>query len=170
MLVTKLDHIFVPLADAAGAHRWLTETLALPVAWPFTEYAAFASGGVVLGSINFEVLQSSPELPNFTARRPARVQGIAFEPTPIDDEFLAELDRRSIPHSPAMPFTGSGHGHTGLLWTNVFFPHVVDERTMVFVCDYRIPDARDVAARRAALAAVRGGVLGIEDVETVVVA
>jgi hypothetical protein len=168
-IVAKVDHEFVPLDAPEPAFRFLTETLALPVAWPFTPYGAFASGGVALGGINLEVLQASEAYPFFTAARPARVRGIAFEPTPIDAAFLAELDRRGIPHSPPMPFHGSGHGTSGLLWTNVFLPDFLDERAIAFVCEYHVPEARDVPARRAALRAAGGGRLGIEDVREIVI-
>src|SRR5262249_53919251 len=116
MIVRKVDHVFVPLAAPEATFGFLTETLGLPVAWPFTEYGPFASGGVSLGSIHLEVVRSSDPLPCFVARDPARVQGIAFEPPPIDDALLAELDRRGIPHSSPAPFPGTGHGTTGLLW------------------------------------------------------
>jgi len=169
MIVRKVDHVFVPLAAPEATFGFLTETLGLPVAWPFTEYGPFASGGVSLGSINLEVVRSSDPLPCFVARDPARVQGIAFEPLPIDDALLAELDRRGIPHSSPAPFPGTGHGTTGLLWTNVFFTDFVDERTIVFLCDYHVPEVRDVPARRAALSAAGGGRLGLEDVAEIVV-
>jgi hypothetical protein len=145
-IVAKVDHVIVPLDAPEPAFRFLTETLGLPVAWPFTHYGAFASGGVVLGGINLEVLQTSEAYPFFTAARPARVQGIVFEPMPIDAAFLAELDRRGIPHSPPMPFRGSGHGTSGLLWTNVYFPDFLDDRAIAFVCEYHVPEARDVSA------------------------
>ena len=77
MIVRKVDHVFVPIAAPEAAFRWLTETLGLPVAWPFTEYGPFASGGVSLGSINLEILRSSEELPFLTAREPARAASIS---------------------------------------------------------------------------------------------
>jgi hypothetical protein len=170
-LVAKIDHVFVPLVDAAAGFCFLTETLGLPVAWPFAEYGPFASGGVSLGNANFEVLRSQGEIPVLTARTPARVQGIAFEPAvPADAALLIALDRRRISHGPLIPFEGEGHGTSGLLWTNVFVWGLVDdEHTVGFVCDYRIPEVRDLAARCAALAHAGGGRLGVEDFVEVVV-
>src|ERR1051325_11486523 len=124
-LVTRIDHVFVPLADAAAAFRFLCDALALPAAWPFGEYGLFASGGITLGAANLEVVRTSDVFPFFVAQRPARVQGIAFAPVPIDDDFVAELDRRGIGHSGVLP---SDEETTGRLWTNVFFSGVVDGR------------------------------------------
>lgn len=168
-IVRKVDHVFVPLEAPEAAFRFLTQTLALPIAWPFTHYGPFASGGVILGSANLEVFQASGAYGFFAAQRPARVQGIAFEPTPVDATFLADLDRRGIPHGPPLPFEGAGHGTSGLLWTNVFFADFIDERAVAFVCDYHVPEARDVAARRAALRAAGGGRLGVEDLHEIVI-
>jgi hypothetical protein len=168
-IVTRVDHVFVPLAQVEPAFRFLTETLALPQAWPLAAYGAFTSGGVVLGAANFEVLQSDAALPATTAHRPARVQGIAFDPVRADETTLAELDRRGIPHSPAIPVEGTRFGRTGLLWTNVFFSDFIDDRALVFLCRYALPESRDVAARRALLQAADGGRLGIEDLDEIVV-
>ena len=168
-LVRKVDHVFVPLGAAERGFRFLTETIALPTAWPYDGYGAFASGGVGLGNANLEVLQSSPAFPFSTARTPARVQGIAFEPRPIDSTFLDDIDTRGIAHSPAMPFHGTRFGTTGLLWTNVFFAGLTDERSVVFACEYAPGFSADSATRRATLRAVNGGRLGVEMVEEIVI-
>lgn len=157
-IVRKIDHVYVPLAEAEKAHRFMIDILHLPAAWPYMSYGVVASGGVNLGSANFETLLAGDI---WRASDPARVQGIAFEPDHIDDAFLAELDRREIPHSPVMPFQG--------MWTNVFFGDFIEPQSLVFVCDYHMPEARNMEARRAMFKASGGGVLGVEDFEEVVV-
>ena len=164
--MSRVDHVFVPLVDAANAHAFLTQTLRLPVAWPYSNYGDFSSGGTVLGSINLEVIESSTTMRALCARRPARIGAIALAPSgTADADLLAEMDRRAIAHSPPMPFPA---------WTNVLLPDVVDAgaldaATLVFLCEYHRPEARDVAARRAALARAGGGPLGLIDAEEIVI-
>src|SRR5262249_14096587 len=155
----------VPLGAAERGFRFLTETIALPTAWPYDDYGAFASGGGGVGKANPEGLPSSPPVPLSTARPPPRRQGIAFAPRPIDSMFLDDIDARGIAHSPAMPFHGTRFGTTGLLWTNVFFAGLTDERSVVFACEYGPGFSADSATRQATLRAVNGGRLGVEMVE-----
>ncbi|HEV2217683.1 MAG TPA: hypothetical protein VGV88_08925 [Candidatus Dormibacteraeota bacterium] len=151
----------MPLVDAAKAHAFLTQALGLPVAWPYGDYGAFSSGGTVLGSINLEVIESRTTMRALCATRPARIRGIAFDPDgAADSDLLDTMDRRSIAHSPPMPFPA---------WTNVLLPDIVDAGTLVFLCDYHRPEARDVAARHAALARTGGGLLGLVDAEEIVI-
>lgn len=165
-IIARVDHVFVPLVDAANAHAFLTQTLGLPVAWTYSDYDAFSSGGTVLGSINLEVIESSTTMRALCARRPARIGAIALAPSDAADaDLLAEMDRRDIAHSPLMPFPA---------WTNVLLPDVVDSgaldpATLVFLCDYHRPEARDVAARHAAIAEAGGGLLGVVDAAEIVV-
>ena len=165
-IVARVDHVFVPVVDAAKAHTFLTQTLRLPVAWSYEDYGAFSSGGSVLGSINLEVLEGSPTVRSLSATWPARIRGIAFEPSgAADEDLLNEMDGRAIAHSPLMPFPA---------WTNVLMLDVLDagaldSASVVFLCDYHRPAARDVAARQAALNQAQGGMLGVVDAEEIVV-
>jgi hypothetical protein len=167
-IVRKVDHFYVRLDDPTTAMTFLTGALGLPVAWPFSSYGQFASGGVCLGNANFEVLQSSTSVSHVMATTPASISGIAFEPTPMDEAFLEDLDRRGISHTPPVPQVGTIEGAPGVLWTNVVLRGFISDRAVVFLCQYR-PGAVDHDARLAALAAVGGGVLGIEGVEEIVV-
>ena len=156
----------MPVVDAARAHAFLTQTLRLPVAWPYGDHGAFSSGGSVLGSINLEVVESNPSMRWLSATRPARVRGIAFEPSgAADEDLLDEMGRRAIAHSPLMPFPA---------WTNILVFDVLDaggldSASVVFLCDYHRPAAKDAAARHAATAQAQGGLLGVVDAEEVVI-
>lgn len=165
-IVTRVDHVFVPLVDAAKAHTFLTQTLKLPVAWSYKDYGAFSSGGSVLGNINLEVIESSRTVSALSATRPARIKGIAFEPSgSADGHLLNDMDRRAIAHSPLMSFPD---------WTNVLLVDVIDagapdSASIIFLCDYHRPAARDVAARHAAMSQAQGGLLGVIDAEEIVI-
>ncbi len=161
-LVRKVDHFYIPYENAETVFSFLTQVLALPVAWPYKDYGSISSGGVGLGNVNLEILRSSTLVDSFVAHRPARIQGIAFEPEPVDEEFLADLDSRGIVHSPPSPFECTLGSFTGLLFTTVFFADFISESAAAFVCQYHLPEITNQGARRAALDAVGGGVLGIE--------
>jgi hypothetical protein len=169
LIVRKIDHVYVALADPAAAVTFLTSSLGLPVAWPLTQYSGFSSAGVGLGNVNFEVIESNSLMPSLTATSPARISGIAFEPERIDQAFLDELDRREIPHTP--PLTSKGTSPeviAGSGWTNVLFGGLMS-RASVFVCEYQDTDLVDVAARQEALDVLGGGALGIERAEEIVI-
>lgn len=161
-IVRQIDHVYVPLEDAPTGFAFLTESLGLPVAWPYSDYGFFGSGGVCLANVNLEALNAN-EFPTGRLQHPARISGIAFEPSAGIDELLAALDGRGISHTPPIPY---GPSTDNPLWTNVGFD--VTEGT--FVCKYHF----DVPARRKQLndelAANGGGALGIVAMEELVIA
>ena len=73
-LVDGVDHVFVPMLDASAGFASLTRDLSLPVMWPFTSFGGFASGGVSLGSIKLEVIDSTTEVPFSRAQDPPEIQ------------------------------------------------------------------------------------------------
>jgi hypothetical protein len=162
-----VDHVYVPMTDAAGAFEVLTAGLGLPVLWPLTSFGSFSSGGMSLGSIKLEVIESNDVTPWSLAQVPAEIQGIAFRPSgSVDDTYLAELDRRGIPHT--APETFERDGRPG--WTNVYVTDLVSDRAGGFVCDYHLPESKDVERRRRLLADCSGGRLGVLDAAQLVIA
>lgn len=166
-LVDGVDHVYVPMAEAATGFGMLTEELGLPVLWPFSSFGSFSSGGVSVGSVKLEIIDSNAVTPWSEAHRPPRIQGIAFRPSrPVDQVYLTELDQRGIGHSEPAHFERDGRP----AWTNVYLTDLVSESAGAFVCDYHLPGPKDIARRRQALADCGGGRLGILDaVELVVV-
>ena len=166
-LVDGVDHVYVPMADAAQAVAVLADELRLPVMWPFTSFGGFASGGVSVGSIKLEVIQADATAPWCLAHDPPRIQGIAFRPsTTVDDAYLAEVDARSIPRTPPEQSPGGEAPR----WTNVYLRDLVSAAAGAFVCDYHVPRPRDVALRRRLLAECAGGRLGVLDADELVIA
>ena len=166
-MVDGVDHLYIPMEDASDAFAMLTEKLELPVLWPFTSFGSFSSGGVSVGNIKLELLDANPLTPWSEAHEPPRIQGIAFRPArPVDDDYLAELDQRAIPHSDPEEFERDGRPG----WTNVYLADLVSDSAGGFVCDYHLPEAKDLARRRRVLHDCGGGRLGVLDaVELVVV-
>jgi hypothetical protein len=158
-IVLRFDHAYVPLADPERAFVHLTEKLQLPVAWPFSDHGAFASGGVSLGNLNLEVLRASENFVYGSLLTPARIRGIAVEPVSADDAFLAELDRRGLAHSPPMPFTPPGANNP--TWTNIGIGVLAGTTSGVFACKYHFDTGAPRAAARAELDSKDGGPLGL---------
>lgn len=169
-LVKKIDHVFVTLAGAECAHRFMIDEVGLPEAWPFAPYGFFASGGITVGNANIEFVEATDAFEVITASTPARVQGIAFEPEHIDDAWLAACDRQGLLFLDPMPVEGTGRGgDVELLWTNVIFTDFIASDSMVFVCEYHVPEGLAPEERRRRLDAAGGGVLGVTGLAEVVV-
>lgn len=166
MLVDGVDHVYVPMPDASTAFAVLVEQLALPVLWPFTSFGMFSSGGVSVGSIKLEVIEPNDAAPWCTAQSPPQIQGIAFRPAArVDDEYLAEVDARSIARTTPAHFERDGKP----AWTNLYFSDLISERAGAFVCDYHLPESRDLERRRRVLDECGGGVLGVLDAVELVI-
>ncbi|MEZ4702520.1 MAG: VOC family protein [Rhodothermales bacterium] len=159
-LVRQIDHIKLVSGEARGLFAVLTDTLRLPVAWPMTDYGGFVSGGVAIGDVNLEIIQTEEGAPRFT--------GFALEPAPLD-EVLTELKARGIRHGPPAPYRArQPDGTMQTRWTTVSLPEVSRDAVEVFFCAY----THDVPARRRslrdALQALHGGPLGVVATEEIV--
>lgn len=159
-VVTKVDHVFVPVADPAPLVELFNGPLGLPVAWPLHDYVDFRSAGVCFGNANVEFVTGDPSgFPYFAPTEPLTVRGIAFEPA--SDEVSAMLDERKLRHADPFSFEGHGHSHDGLLWTNVFLAGMLGRSAVAFTCEYHEEESLRGHAAREALAACGGGVLGV---------
>lgn len=170
-VIERIDHVFAAYDDPEPVLEFFWTTLGLPVAWPYYDYGQFASGGVIVGSANLEILRGSPGgFPAMATSNPARLSGLAFEPTGIDDAWLAELDARRISHTPTMTQKGDGQFGTGDLWVNVGLGGLVDTdlRTMTFTCRYLVKETLSPAERLGALNAADGGALGVVETDEIV--
>lgn len=165
-LVDGIDHVYVPMVDARAAFAVLTDELELPAMWPFTSFGEFSSGGVSVGSIKLEIIEANAIAPWCTPHDPPQIQGIAFRPaSPIDDAYLAEVDARSIARTAPEQYPDEAAPR----WTNVYFSDLVSETSGAFVCDYHVPEPRDIAMRRRRLAERNGGRLGVLDARELVI-
>ncbi len=163
-LVRQVDHILILTNDPKPVFRLLSEKLALPVAWPYQSYGAFASGGVSVGNVNFEVVKMAPDTAR-SARNQAQkadkgLAAFALEPSSVS-EIVAWLDARGLKHGMPAPFYQKDRsGKEQLSWT-VIQTSLPPAQT-AFFCKYTF----NVPARRARLAQVLkdhgGGPLGIE--------
>jgi hypothetical protein len=154
------------MRDASAAFAVLVEQLRLPPLWPFTSFGAFSSGGVSVGSIKLEIIEANAAAPWCLAHDPPQIQGVAFRPArPVDDAYLAKVDARSIARTEPARFTRDGKP----AWTNVYFTELIGATAGAFICDYYIPESRDIERRRRVLAECDGGCLGVLDAIELVV-
>jgi hypothetical protein len=132
-VVTKLDHVFVPVADPSPHFELFSRDLGLPVAWPVTDKGAFTSAAVCVGNANIEWITAngtSAFSPFLEPTEPLCVRGLAFEPRD-GDRMADDLSARGLEHSDAAP-----HEDVGGSWTNVFLAGMAPRSAMIFLCEY----------------------------------
>lgn len=122
--VKQIDHVGIQIADPARLFAFCTEVLDLPVAFPFAEYPAYTTGSVVLGNIFLEITRFGAAPKAAENREPAahyHILGFLMKPDRLS-YALADLKRRGIPHSGAVPFFApeATDENPHKLWTNVF--------------------------------------------------
>ena len=173
--IRRIDHIMIRADDPANVYAFFTDVLQLPVAWPLlSPRDGVATGGVGFGNVNVEAIRFPQQ-----KGQPSRAQllGFAFEPSPLATS-LAELDRRGITYGERRPLISTApDGSKNTLWTNVTLRQFSDgeaaDATMhVFLSEYS-PKYVNVDQRRERLrrqlAENRGGPLGVESVNEVIV-
>ena len=171
-LVTGVDHFFAYSNDPLPLFKFFRDTLGLPQAWDFKDFGDFASGGVWMGNVEFEVVTWKPA-PGETP--PTEFKGIAFEPVGYTDSLVKELDRRSIKYAkpePTIMKDKDGRDFVGWINTGIDGPGgMPPSNVSIFVYDSTSKESK--AARnersRAALEKVQGGTLGIVAVKELVI-
>jgi hypothetical protein len=157
-LAYKIDHVGIPVADPEAAMRYCREDLGLPVAWELAQYGQARTGGIGLGNLNLEFLDTA----TIPLTHAGQVALVAFQPAPhAVSDLVSALESRAV--RSAGPFTTGGDIFG---FTNVFLlePAVAE---MTFFCSYHYPGAHDNAIRRAELDAVQGGHVGLRGVAEV---
>lgn len=155
-LIRQADHIVVGAREAEKVFRLFSETLKMPVVWPFRSYGAFASGGVALGNVNLELVRAAED---------KGLVAMALEPISLT-EAMGELDKRALKRGAAAPFSEKDEtGQSHLRWTTIQLPSLAP----AFLCKYNF----DVTERRVRLKqeldSRQGGPLGIQSVEEVLI-
>ncbi|MBC7931916.1 MAG: hypothetical protein H7Z38_15260 [Rubrivivax sp.] len=147
-VIKQLDHLIARVDEPHALFSLLTETFRLPVAWPLDVYPNFQSGGVALGNLYLEILQCGPRRRAAAGEASAgRLRAIAFE-APAIEEADAELSRRGLPHTPAVPYVERGaDGSKTKIRSNVVLGKMLGSDflfdTMVFMS--RLPGAASLS-------------------------
>jgi hypothetical protein len=115
-VVKNVNHITISGDNAKALFDTLNGTLGLPVAWPFSEYPGYSTGGVQAGNVNLEALQLGPTAQGGTAK--ALIYGIVLEPYPLAESVPELKARGAQPGKPEVQMIDEG-GKKVPVWTNV---------------------------------------------------
>jgi len=86
--IRRVDHFYAVAADAPALFAFLVEELDLPEVWPFQDREHYATGGVSLGNVIFEVLRA-----DFEDMDETRFRAVAFEPSGF---FVCDYKQRTV--------------------------------------------------------------------------
>lgn len=164
-IVRQVDHILIATSEAKELFSLLSVAFQLPVAWPMSDYGSFTSGGVAVGNVNVEIVNSSEPVTGIVK---SRWTGFALEPEPLRIG-LAQLDARGIRHGTPAPYTSiQPDGSLKTRWTTVALPNVSSNAVEVFLCQFEDDSATRRRRLLEQLRARDGGPLSIHSVREIV--
>jgi hypothetical protein len=168
--VRQVDRILIESTDPRSLYDLFTGPLQLPVSWPLSANASYASGGFGTGNLNIEVFRSAPAK---SASPRAQFAGIAFEPYSSFPEVLPELKTRGVSFGPPEPYISTLPDKTqGTVWTTVVLDALASPGMRVFLFQYS-PAFLNVHVRRNQLAGQlvlrKGGPLGVVSAAEIVI-
>lgn len=163
-LLKGVDHFFATSSEPEKLFKFFRDTLNLPQVWDFKSFGDFASGGVWMGNVEFEVVTWKTP-PGQTL--PTEFAGIAFEPAGYTESLVAELDRRAIKHGkpePTMMKDNEGRQYVGWINTGLDGPGGIPPANVsIFVYDSTSKEKKAARNDRsnAAFEKSHGGPLGV---------
>ncbi len=158
-VVRRVDHVVISSPDPGRLFAVLTDTLGLPVAWPMSDYGAFASGGTFAGNVNVETLRFGPPPPAPGPAPAAAWFGIVLEPADGAD-VVGALRARGLEPGPPEDQVREIGGRPVRFWTNVTLGALSRDAYLVYTVDYA-PQARAALAAVGSRSAPPLGVLGV---------
>ena len=155
--VNKIEHFFASSPKADKLFEFFSKELGLPVLWNYQSYGDFASGGITLGNVAFELV-------TFKGADTTTFNGIALEPAQHMEEFVKELEKLGIAHD-TIDNSSVSKDSTGALrgWSTLEPKDLLPVEAHLFVCDYknrlRVAENRKKGADK--LKEMKGGRLGV---------
>ena len=165
-IVSRIDHLVVPVEDPESLLSLFTEHLGLPVLWPVTNLGPFRSAGVGLGNCWIEIVADAESLtPMYAAHLPAVFRGIAFDsPIPFH-EAPGALDEAGIGHEEVYSYSGRRpDGSEGILVTTLPIDGLIANAGVAYLCEMALPVTRERIAARNAKAAAQPAAVGIRGI------
>lgn len=172
-LLKGVDHFFAYSNEPEPLFKFFRDTLGLPQVWDFKNFGDFASGGVWMGNVEFEVVTWKPAPGE---KPPTEFKGIAFEPVGYTDDLIKELDRRAIKRgNPETTKVKDNEGRERVGWINTGIDGpggIPPSNVSIFVYDSTSKEKKAARNERsnAALQASQGGPLGVVRVKELVIA
>lgn len=163
-LLKGVDHFFAYSSEPEVLFKFFRDTLGLPQVWDFKNFGDFASGGVWMGNVEFELVTWKPPPGE---KLPTEFKGIAFEPVGYTDTLIEQLNRRAIFHSkpePTMMKDKEGRDFVGWINTPLDGPGgILPSNVSIFVYDSTSKEKKAARNDRsnAALQKSEGGPLGV---------
>jgi hypothetical protein len=162
-LARQVDHIIIQSDDPEATFKLLSETLRLPIAWPFQSYGDFSSGAVNLGNVALEVIHLKDRRPGFTG---VALEPVASESLPI---LTANLDARGVAHdAPDPTLQKDPSGKEYLAWTIIPLSDLPPAGA-IFFCKYTFDLDSGRAKAAQALHDSGGGPVGVLSVKQLVI-
>ena len=171
-LLKGVDHFFAFSTEPEQLFKFFRDTLALPQVWDFKNFGDFASGGVWMGNVEFEVVTWKVPAGEI---QPTEFKGIAFEPVGYTENLLKELERRSLKYGkpePTVMKDKDGRDFIGWINTGIDGPGgIPPSNVSIFVYDSTSKEKKAARNERsiAALKKAQGGPLGVVAVKELVV-
>jgi len=165
-LVSRIDHVVVPVADPADLFAMLTQRLGLPPLWPVVDLGPFKSAGVAAGNCWIEIVADAESLtPLYAATLPAVFRGIAFASPMPCAQAGAALDRAGIPRDEVRAFSGRRpDGTDGPLVATLPVTGLVADAGIGYLCEMAHPVDPERLAARTARSATGPAAVGIRAV------
>ncbi|MEP6705234.1 MAG: hypothetical protein ABJB34_10565 [Acidobacteriota bacterium] len=171
-LLKGVDHFFAYSGEPEPLFKFFRDTLGFPQVWDFNTFGDFASGGVWMGNVAFEVVTWKPAA---GTKPPTEFKGIAFEPAGYTDRLIEELDRRAIEHEKPEPtLMKDKEGREVVGWINTGLDGadgVPPSNVSIFVYDSTSKEHNAAQNERsiAALQKTQGGPLGVVAVKELLI-
>lgn len=129
--VNKIEHFFASSPKAERLFQFFSQEIELPVVWKYQSWGDFASGGVTLGNVAFELV-------TFKGADTTSFNGIALEPTYHMEEFQKDLDKVGIAHDTIDNSNVLTDSSGTLRGWSLFTPKdLLPTEVNLFVCDYK---------------------------------
>lgn len=163
-LLKGVDHFFAFSNEPEPLFKFFRDTLGLPQVWDFKNFGDFASGGVWMGNVEFEVV--TWKVPP-GEKQPTEFKGIAFEPVGYTDDLLKELERRAIKHGkPETTMVKDNEGRERVGWINTGIDGpggLPPSNVSIFIYDSTSKEKKAARNERSntALQNSQGGPLGV---------
>lgn len=153
--IKKVEHFYISSNNALNIFQILTEQFGLPVVWDYQNWGNFSSGGVTLGNVVLELIESE-------SAQSLTYYGIALEPSQSLKRTKLYLDSVNISH---------GRISKAAAWSTMSLTNLLPDNINLFLCDYHDRDFISLDRKKAAdkLVVNNGGVLGIQFLKEIVI-
>ena len=118
--INKIEHFYVSAENSEEFFSFLTEQCELPIVWEYQNWGDFSSGGVTLGNVVLELIDSK------SSQAPNRY-GIALEPSHSMKHMQAALEVKEVDF---------GEVSKASAWSTASLLNALPDDINLFICDY----------------------------------